>query len=329
MQLVKVICALALISLLSACSWFGGDKTIPDIPEQVLYDDAIRALDAQNFSLAIEKFQLLEARYPFGRFSEQAQLELIYAYFRNNEPAAARAAADRFIRLHPNHDNIDYAYYLKGLTSFEEDRSFLARFLPIDETQRDPGAALDSFESFSTLLSRYPESEYAPDAQRRMQYLKNRLATYEIHVASYYMKREAWLAAANRGRYVVENLQETPAVPDALAIMAEAYTKLGLHDLAENALEVLRLNFPDYILRPFAPQNFDLLYTATFGLLGQIEPAVPARPVNPDRARVERAQTQNGASSESSGRRSLLHRITFGTLGSDGGESGELSEQPQ
>ncbi|KDE39778.1 putative component of the lipoprotein assembly complex (forms a complex with YaeT, YfgL, and NlpB) [Nitrincola lacisaponensis] len=328
MQLVKVIGALTLLILLSGCSWFGGDKTIPDIPEQILYDDAMSALDAGNWSLAIEKLQLLEARYPFGRFSEQAQLELIYAYYRNSEPAAARAAADRFVRLHPNHDHIDYAYYLKGLTSFEEDRNFLARFLPLDETQRDPGAALDSFESFSILLNRYPDSEFAPDAQRRMQYLKNRLATYEIHVASYYMKREAWVAAANRGRYVVENLQETPAVPDALAIMAESYTKLGMHDLAENALEVLRVNFPDYVIRPFSPQRFDLLYTATFGLLGQIEPATPARPVNPDRLRQAEA---DGERNTSSGRRSLLHRISFGTLGSDGNEqeSGELIEQAQ
>lgn len=291
----------------------------------MLYDDAMSALDAGNWALAIEKLQLLEARYPFGRFSEQSQLELIYAYYRNSEPAASRAAADRFIRLHPNHDHIDYAYYLKGLTSFEEDRNFLARFLPLDETQRDPGAALDSFESFSTLLNRYPNSEFAPDAQRRMQYLKNRLATYEIHVASYYMKREAWVAAANRGRYVVENLQETPAVPDALSIMAESYTKLGMNDLAEKALDVLRLNYPDYVIRPFSPQRFDLLYTASFGLLGEIEPATPARPVNPDRLREAEEQGQRA---DSSGKRSLLNRITFGTFGSDGSDEQE-SEQSQ
>lgn len=317
MQLVKLIGTLTLLIIMSGCSWFGGDKSIPDIPEQILYDDAMSALDASNWSLAIERLQLLEARYPFGRFSEQGQLELIYAYYRNREPAASRAAADRFIRLHPNHESIDYAYFLKGLTSFEEDRNFLARFLPLDETQRDPGAALDSFESFSILLNRYPDSEFAPDAQRRMQYLKNRLATYEIHVASFYMKREAWVAAANRGRYVVENLQETPAVPDALAIMAESYTKLGMTDLADNALEVLRLNFPDYIIRPFSPQRFDLLYTATFGLLGQIEPATPARPVNPDR--IRQADAEGTRSSGTS--RSFLNRISFGTLGSDGTEA--------
>lgn len=222
MRFVKTCAALALVTLLSACSWWGGgDQPPPDIPEQQLYEEALSAMEQDNYSLAVEKLQMLEARYPFGRYSEQAQLELIYAYFRTYEPESASAAADRFIRLHPNHENIDYAYYMKGLTAFEQDRSFLTRFLPLDESQRDPGAARDSFDAFSTLVNRYPESEYAPDAQKRMQYLKNRLAAHEVHVASYYMKRQAWVAAANRGRYVVENYQETPAVPDALAIMAK------------------------------------------------------------------------------------------------------------
>lgn len=321
MRPLKVFATVVLFSLLSACSWFGGDKELaPDIPEQQLYDEALNALEAENFALAIEKLQLLEARYPFGRYSEQAQLELIYAYFRNFEPESARAAADRFIRLHPNHDNIDYAYYLKGLTAFEEDRSFFEKYLPIDVSQRDPGAALDSFESFAVLLNRYPQSEYAPDAQKRMQYLKNRLAAHEIHVAAYYMKREAWVAAANRGRYVVENLQETPAVPDALAIMAEAYTELGMHDLAQNSLEVLRLNYPDYQIRPFKQASATLLQAATFGLLGGEEPAEPARPIPPaDRLRAE---AQQRADDEADGReRSLFSRLTFGVFDDDEDDS--------
>ncbi|NVK39742.1 MAG: outer membrane protein assembly factor BamD [Oceanospirillaceae bacterium] len=280
MRFVKVIGILTLVSLMSACSMFGGDKEDePDIPEQQLYTEALDALDAGNFTLAVEKLQLLEARYPFGRFSEQAQLELIYAYYRNYEPEAARAAADRFIRLHPNHENIDYAYYLKGLTSFEEDQSLVARFFPIDESKRDPGAALESFESFSTLVSRYPESQYAPDSLKRMQYLKNRLAQYEVHVANYYMKRGAYVAAANRARYVVENLQETPAVPTALAIMADAYTELGMTELAANAQEVLKTNFPNFEYRASRKRETTLLETATFGLFGD-EDEAPA----PERA---------------------------------------------
>ncbi|MBA4501113.1 outer membrane protein assembly factor BamD [Marinobacterium marinum] len=324
MRPLKVFATVALFSLLSACSWFGGEKEVaPDVPEQQLYDEALSALEADNYTLAIEKLQLLEARYPFGRFSEQAQLELIYAYFHNYEPEAARAAADRFVRLHPNHENVDYAYYLKGLTAFEEDRSFFEKYLPIDVSQRDPGAALDSFESFSTLLRRYPDSEYAPDAQKRMQYLKNRLATHEIHVAAYYMKREGWVAAANRGRYVVENLQETPAVPDALAIMAEAYTELGMHDLAQNSLEVLRLNYPDYQIRPFKKARATLMQTATFGLVGGEEPAEPARPVPPaERLRSEMHEQQD-AKAATEEDRSLFSRMTFGVFDDDEEEAAQ------
>ncbi|GGC03833.1 outer membrane protein assembly factor BamD [Marinobacterium zhoushanense] len=309
MRFVKVSAALVLATLLSACSWWGGDKLAPDVPEQQLYEEALSAMDDDNYALAVEKLQLLEARYPFGQYSEQAQLELIYAYFKTYEPESASAAADRFVRLHPNHANIDYAYYMKGLTAFEQDRSFLTRYLPLDETQRDPGAARDSFDSFATLVSRYPESEYAPDAQKRMQYLKNRLATHEIHVAAYYMKRQAWVAAANRGRYVVENFQETPAVPDALAVMGEAYTELGMTELANNAYKVLELNFPDYEVRSFKEPRSTLLNTATFGLLGEAEtPAVPARPTGSSGASKAKAAETDEAKEE----RSWFDRITFG-----------------
>lgn len=310
MRFVKTCAALALVTLLSACSWWGGDKLAPDVPEQQLYEEALSAMDSDNYTLAVEKLQLLEARYPFGRYSEQAQLELIYAYFKTYEPESAAAAADRFIRLHPNHDNIDYAYYMKGLTAFEQDRSFLTRYLPLDETQRDPGAARDSFDAFATLVNRYPESEYAPDAQKRMQYLKNRLAAHEIHVASYYMKRQAWVAAANRGRYVVENFQETPSVPDALAIMGEAYTELRLTDLAQDAYRVLELNFPDYEVKTFKEPRSTLLHTASFGLFGEAEePAVPARPtqsLGQSKAK-ERKQDE-----EQEDTRSWFDRATFG-----------------
>lgn len=268
MPLLRLLFFISFVSFISACSWFGGDKKIPDIPEQQLYNEALTALDEKEYSLAVEKLEMLEARYPFGRYSEQAQLELIYAYHKSHEPEAASAAADRFIRLHPDHENIDYVYYLKGLTAFEQDRTFMERYLPIDITQRDPGAALSSFESFSTLLSRYPDSQYAPDARKRMIFLKNRLATYEVHVARYYMKRGAFVAAANRGRYVIENLKETPAIPDALAVMYQSYHELGMTKLADNAKSVLQNNFPDYPIRTYQQENKTLLETATFGLMG-------------------------------------------------------------
>ncbi|MEH6576699.1 MAG: outer membrane protein assembly factor BamD [Amphritea sp.] len=268
MRLAKLLAIFSFCVIASGCSWFGGDEVeTPDIPEQELYQEALKFLEDQNYLLAIEKLQLLEARYPFGRYSEQAQLELIYAYYKNVEPEAAKATADRFIRLHPNHENIDYALYLQGLTAFEQDRSFFEKYLPIDETQRDPGSALDSFNSFSTLVKLFPNSQYAPDAQKRMVYLKNRLATYEVHVARYYIKREAWVAAANRGSYVVENFQETPIVPEALAIMIFSYNQLGLTDLAADAQAVLNTNFPGYLANIELANKESLLSAATFGLL--------------------------------------------------------------
>ncbi len=265
MRVTKLIVVATFCALLAACS-AADRKALSDIPEPKLYQQALDALETENYELAAEKLELLEARYPFGRYSEQAQLELIFAYHKSNDSAAARSAADRFIRLHPNHENIDYAYYMKGLTAFEQDRSFVVRYLPLDESSRDPGAALDAFDAFNILLSRYPDSQYAPDAHQRMVALKNRLARYEIHVAHFYIQRGAYIAAANRGRYVVENLQETPAVADALAVMIEAYTLLGQPDLAEASQAVLARNFPDYRYIPAKRPEKTLLDAATFEL---------------------------------------------------------------
>lgn len=305
MRLAKLLAVFTITLLASGCSWWGGDEVeAPDVPEQELYQEALEFLEADNYQLAIEKLQLLEARYPFGRYSEQAQLELIFAYHKNNEAEAARATADRFIRLNPNHENLDYALYLKGLTSFEKDRSFFERYLPIDETQRDPGAALESFQSFNQLVTRFPNSEYAPDAQKRMVYLKNRLATYEMHVARYYVKREAWIAAANRGRYVVENYQQTPAVPDALSVMVLAYNELGLTDLAADSQAVLDANFPGYVSNIERAKQESLLNSATFGLLGDSGP----------QTEQPRTRTSAEAAAEQKEERSWFSRLTFGVF---------------
>ncbi|MCP4598353.1 outer membrane protein assembly factor BamD [Neptuniibacter sp.] len=302
MRISKLAAITLFCFVTTACSWFEDVQEVPDVPEQQLYKDAMTAMNDSNFEVAIEKLQTLEARFPFGRFSEQAQLELIYAYFNNYEPEAARAAADRFIRLHPNHDNIDYAYYLKGLTAFEQDISWITQYLPIDETMRDPGAALDSFESFNTLVTRYPNSQYAPDSQKRMVYLKNRLAAYEVHVGRYYIKREAFVAAANRGRYVIENMQETPAVPDALALMIEAYTLLGQQDLAADAQSVLNQNFPDYVYQPLYRGEKTLFDAATFDLFSDTQENAPV--VTPVRMSEKAPEPE----------RSIFSTLTFGVF---------------
>lgn len=209
------------------------------------YAEAKDAMDAGDFALAAKHFETLQARYPVGRLAQQAQLEIIYAYYRDNEPASAITAADRFIKLHPRHPFVDYAYYLKGLTNFNQGRGLLERVLPQDVSQRDPGAARQSFQDFSDLVNNFPQSKYAEDAALRMAYLRNNLAQYEVNVAEYYMKRGAYLAAANRAKYVVENYQRTPALPGALAVMAKAYKVMGLNDLSDDALRVLELNYPD------------------------------------------------------------------------------------
>jgi outer membrane protein assembly factor BamD len=217
-----------------------------DATELFYYTSAQDSLRAGNYQGGIQKLQLLESRFPFGRYAEQAQLEIIYAYFKSAQPESARSAADRFIRLHPTHPNVDYAYYLKGMVSFEEDRSFLSNIIPMDPSKRDPGSARQSFNDFSQLIRRFPNSEYAPDSQKRMKYLRNLLATSEIHVAQYYIRRGAYVAAANRGRYVFENFQGSVAVPDALAVMVEAYQLLEMDELASQALLVLTSNYPDH-----------------------------------------------------------------------------------
>lgn len=247
MRLIQSLLIVMLIAAMAGCSWLKSEDDVPpDQGEQQLYDTARKNLDNNNYDLAIKNLQLLEARYPFGPYAEQAQLELIYAHFRNYGHEEAVAAADRFIRLHPQHPNVDYAYYMKGLSSFTEGQGLLERFLPTDMTQRDPGPARQSFADFSQLLSRFPNSEYAADARARMVHLRNLLARYEINVANYYFKRKAYIAALNRGRYVVENFQETPAVPDGLAVMAQAYLLLEMPDEAETAVAVLRANYPQH-----------------------------------------------------------------------------------
>ncbi|WP_286240297.1 outer membrane protein assembly factor BamD [Neptuniibacter halophilus] len=312
MRITKPLIIALFCLMTTACSWFEDIQEYPDVPEQQLYQEAMTAMEEGALEVAIEKLQLLEARYPFGRYSEQAQLELIYAYFKNYEPEAARAAADRFIRLHPNHENIDYAYYLKGLTAFEQDISWITQYLPVDETQRDPGAALDSFDSFATLVERYPESQYAPDSQQRMVYLKNRLAAYEVHVARYYIKREAFVAAANRGRYVIENMQETPAVPDALAVMIEAYTLLGMQDLAADTRSVLQQNYPDYVYTPVYRGEKTLFDAATFDMFSDNKEPPVLTPVR---------MSQHEPEPE----RSVFSKVTFGVFDDD--EDAEATTQ--
>ena len=224
------------------------------LPEQIdetknwsaskLYYSAKEYLADGNYTEAVKMFEKLEARYPYGAYAQQSQLETAYAYYKDNEPASAIAACDRFIKLHPNHPNVDYAYFLKGLANFVEDTSIFAQFADQDMSERDPKSAREAFESFKELATRFPQSKYSAEAIGRMKYLVNSLGAHEVQVARFYYKRGAYVAAVNRVKYALENYRQSPALEEGLAIMAKSYDKLNLPDLRDDALRVLKLNFP-------------------------------------------------------------------------------------
>lgn len=225
------------------------------LPEQVdetagwsankLYAEAKNAMGEGAYDKAIKYFEKLEARYPYGRFAQQSQLEVAYAYYKQQEKASAVAACDRFIRLHPNHPNVDYAYYLKGLVNFNEDMGMMGYISMQDLSERDPRAAQESFEAFKELVRKFPESKYAKDSTLRMAYLVNALASLEVHVADYYMRRGAYVAAIGRAQASLKTYPDAPANEKALFIMVKAYDELKMNDLRDDAERVMRKNFPN------------------------------------------------------------------------------------
>ena len=251
---IQLACLLITMGMiLPACSsipFFGKDEekadAAADTSEQILYKDAQRSLRTSNFDNAIAKLQLLESRFPFGRYAEQAQLELIFAHYSSYHLEESRTAAQRFIRLHPQHKNVDYAFYMRGLASFDEGKGIFDRLKFSDSSKRDMSHARMAFADFSQLLGRYPESPYAPDARQRMIYLRNLLAESELDIASYYVRRGALVAASTRARYVVENYAQSTAIADALAMLVEVNWRLGLEEAAQDSLAVLVLNYPNY-----------------------------------------------------------------------------------
>jgi outer membrane protein assembly factor BamD len=247
------------------------------LPEETYYKNARQAMNSGNFTEAEQNLDYLETYYPFGRYAEQAQLDLIYARYQNLDLEGSRSAADRFLRLNPQSEHGDYALYMRGLASYNLDLGLAARYLPVDVNAREPGEQRQAFQDFAQLLSRYPDSQYAPDARQRMITIRNRLAALEIRAARYYIKRQAYLAANKRAAYVVENYPRTPSVEEAMVILAETSQRLDLDKPADDAIALLRANFPDN-------ESFDeegkfqsslpeterrsLLSVVTFGLLG-------------------------------------------------------------
>jgi outer membrane protein assembly factor BamD len=234
------------IMLLSACAGSEGQKDDTDIwSETKLYSEATDKLNSADFAKCGKYFEKLEARFPFGPYSQQAQINGAYCYWKAQETAQALVAIDRFIKLHQGNENLDYAYYLKGLITFNDDLGWLGRFTGQDLSERDPKAAKDAFESFKVVVERFPNSKYAPDALDRMRYIVNSLAEADVIVARFYYQRGAYLAAANRAQLAIRDYDRAPAVEEALYILYKSYEKLGMVELSNDTARVFELNFPD------------------------------------------------------------------------------------
>lgn len=242
-QRFKLLCWAVIAGVaLTGCRSTGPERFTTPEP---LYDLARKALDDGDYAEAIRNYEMLEARFPFSNVARQGHLDLMYAYYKNDAPESAVDQAEQFIRENPTHPRVDYAYYIKGLANFERDRNFLERWFRVDLSKRPPSDARSSFQSLQSLLQRFPDSQYAPDARQRMIALRNRLANYELHVARYYMRRGAYVGALNRSKYVLENYDGAPALKESLEIMEEAYKRLELNDLAGNTERVLKESYPD------------------------------------------------------------------------------------
>lgn len=321
--------------LLTGCSsipFFGKDKEPSDeeveeidTTEARVYRAAQRALRSSNYAVAIEQLELLEARFPFGRFAEQAQLELIFAHYQTQDMESARAGADRFIRLHPTHPSVDYAYYLKALAAYRYREGFLDRIFSADPASRDMAPVRESYSELALLLREFPNSQYAPDARQRMLLLRDLLAKSEIFAAEHYLRRGALVAAANRGAYVIENYPDTAARADALAVMVEAYFKLGRLDEANRALRVLALNHPDFpefnsagdLVLEERIRNRDRSWTniMTLGLLDRPDTPPPITINYPDAAGAERpGQSEQDGAQEEAEEAAAEKRSIFGFL---------------
>jgi len=232
--------------LLGGCADNNGAKDDTDIwSESKLYSEATDKLNDGDFAKCGKYFEKLEARFPFGPYSQQAQINAAYCYWKAQEQTQALVAIDRFIKLHQGSENLDYAYYLKGLITFNDDLGWLGKFTGQDLSERDPKAAKEAFESFKTVVERFPNSKYAPDSLDRMRYIVNSLAEADVIVARFYYQRGAYLASANRAQLVIRDYDRAPAVEEALYILTKSYEKLGMVQLSNDSARVFKLNFPD------------------------------------------------------------------------------------
>lgn len=258
-RLSRSIVRIVLVTLLAAlagCSLFHRGKKgdpLDTLPVEQLYQHGVDALEAGNNDLAARSFERLVARFPFGPYTEQSQINLAYAQYKDGKSDDAYSTINRFIKTYPTHKHIDYAYYLRGLINFNRSAGLVERYVGQDMTKRDQANLRQSFDDFGALVARYPQSAYTADSRQRMVYLRNMMAQSDLHVAVFYLRRNAYVAAANRAKSIVETYPQSPQAGDALAIMVESYKKLGQQKLADDAERVLKLNYPDH---PFFSGNW-------------------------------------------------------------------------
>jgi outer membrane protein assembly factor BamD len=244
--------ATASLSLVAAALIVAGCHGLPQKTDetavwsnQKLYSEAQDALSGSDWGKCAKYFESLQGRDPFGRFAQQAQINVAYCNWKDGETAAADQAVDRFIKLHPDHPDIAYANYLKGMIHFNDDLGLFGRFSGQDMSERDPKSLRESYDAFKIVVDKYPDSKYAPDAAARMRYIVNALASYEVHAADYYYRRGAYVASINRAQLAIKEYKNAPAIEDALHLMILSYTKLNEQQLAEDTRRVLAATFPD------------------------------------------------------------------------------------
>lgn len=230
-----------LLGFLSACGMSKIDRT-KNWSASKLYAEARDELNSGGYEQAIEYYEKLQARYPYSKQARQAEIETIYAYYKYGELESAIASADRFISEHPDHPHLDYVYYMRGIVNYDTGQDLMSKLFPQNPAERDPKSMREAFKYFSELVQRFPNSKYSQDAFQRMIYTRNKLAERELHIARFYMERGSWVAAVNRAKTVVENYQKTTAVPEALHILRESYTKLGMRDLANDYARIIQAN---------------------------------------------------------------------------------------
>ena len=245
-----LVTCLIIICLLPSCSFL--DKMLEDEDTTVgltaaqLYSEGKEFLNLEDFNNAIRYFEVLESRFPFGKYSTQAMLDLSYAYYASDQRDTAIIEINRFIRLYPNHPEISYAYYLRALANFDKDANVLTRFFGYDPSRYDITALKESFNDFSIVVNRYPDTKYAEDSLNRLIYIRNQIARSELYIAEYYHKRSAHVAAIERIKYMLENYGGTPSTEQGLLILIESYNSLNMRQLAFDAARVLKKNYPEY-----------------------------------------------------------------------------------